>query len=396
MNKSKKSSKRPSQAKQGLHQRQTIAAGAMRNISLPAGKGSNYSNKDSTLRVTGLEIAKAIGSTTKTVEKVVFIPGSSGISRLDAYAKLFDLYRIKSCRVMFRSTCSSNTNGRMVLGCDYDASSVPNTTSQVDDLRPSVSTNTWQSSEIVINPERANKQYWLRTNQGQSNVEQAAFVASYYSTAPTDIIPGDIWIEYDLEFTSPKDPTTATAGLYANGFQQYIRRFGDGSDGNVSDRNRVTNITPARTGTSANWEGASAFIRKAAKYLVSGSSALESGTPTNSFAFNAWNFIKNACSVAGVPYVSLIDCPASGQGFAFLVDAVDYLLSNKSKNGQLYLLGSPTSAVLGDPGNSMCSVVIEELEESQVNTLEAQARALGRDMSAWDVVPGGLEEIIQP
>jgi len=178
----------------------------MRAVSAPSTVSKTIwtGGNESDLIVTGRELWGVTNVAIDTVITKSFTPASSGMSRLDSYGKLFDLYRIESLDIEYVPSAGTQNNGRTVFGIDYDSLSESTSVSQVNVLNPLVSTPIWSGAALKVNPQRANKQFWLRT-ANQSMVETAAFVlATYVTGAGSGTIGGQLWVKYRIRFTSPR------------------------------------------------------------------------------------------------------------------------------------------------------------------------------------------------
>jgi hypothetical protein len=140
--------------------------------------------------------------TKDVIQAVSIVPGNmAAASRLNSYGQMFDLYHINMLKVHYRPTVGTSQPGKLIMGVDYDSVSSNTTTSQVLALRPGFSGPLYIPNTIVLDPARLNKQRWIRTFNGTSMESSAGTICWVQTTVDA---PGDVWIEYDITFTSPR------------------------------------------------------------------------------------------------------------------------------------------------------------------------------------------------
>nr|WRQ65239.1 structural protein [Tolivirales sp.] len=137
-----------------------------------------------------------------------FLPGTSGLPILDAEAQRFDLYRIRSAKLMYKPNVGTTEAGRTVIAVDYDATQPPASVAALNSIQPQVRPQVFEPAEMRVDPSRANKQTWLRTLNAGLTVT-AAFSACYNSTATASTSVGELWISYEVEFTNPRVASTS-------------------------------------------------------------------------------------------------------------------------------------------------------------------------------------------
>lgn len=177
------------------------------SVSAPSARSSMLvrQGNESDLVVTGRELWGTTNTQQDTVTTYTFVPGGSSLTRVDAYGKLFDLYRVESLSIEYVPSAGTNNNGRTVIGIDYDTLSNNTTTASVNVLNPLISTPIWQEGQVSLSPERMNKQFWLRTSNTVSPSAAAFAACSYVTGATSGVVGGQIWVRYRIRFTSPRD-----------------------------------------------------------------------------------------------------------------------------------------------------------------------------------------------
>jgi len=133
-------------------------------------------------------------------------PGQSGIPRLDAFASIFELYRLASLRVEYRAAVGTTVNGMVHIGIDFDANDTPTTTAGVAGLNPVMSIPVWKDSQMSVPVDRANKAMWLYTGinpTGVTHPDLGKALACVIANSASQVI-GEVWLNYEVEFSSPK------------------------------------------------------------------------------------------------------------------------------------------------------------------------------------------------
>jgi hypothetical protein len=177
--------------------------------SLGAAPGNSRAREE-VLRYRGTELwLTPVAATTAPTNKV-FLPGVSGMTRLDAMAAQYDLYRVLACTIEWRTSAAATTSGRIVLAVDYDASDLPTTLTQLAAIQPQVRPVCWEDASLTLDTSKVMRQKWLRCNTSVL-YDAVGFVLSFaqYSAGAC----GEVWCRYDIEFSNPKDPTIAYALL---------------------------------------------------------------------------------------------------------------------------------------------------------------------------------------
>lgn len=126
------------------------------------------------------------------------------------------MYRLRGpVRVQYRAAVGTTANGEVLIGVDYDAKDSVLTYQGTAALSPKSMTPVWKDSTLAVPHNRAMKQRWLVTASDISPVadgsapsnfrdDAVAFGLNITSTGTTG--SGSIWVEYNVEFASPRQP----------------------------------------------------------------------------------------------------------------------------------------------------------------------------------------------
>lgn len=187
---------------------------------------------------------------TKGTSRFLFVPGSSGLPHLDTRGRMYEMYRLRGpVRVQYRAAVGATANGEVLIGVDYDAKDAVLTYEGTAALSPKSMTPVWRDSTLSVPHNRAMKQKWLVTATDISaapglsgtpdNFREDAIAFGLNITSTGDNNTGSIWIEYNVEFASPRQPdipvnrsicaygtpTQATASLFGHaGFEAPVPR----------------------------------------------------------------------------------------------------------------------------------------------------------------------------
>lgn len=140
------------------------------------------------------------------VSSVLYQPGVTGAARLDAFAGLYDLYRTRKVRLIYKPGVGSTINGFIYMGVDFNPTDGPKEVDEVAALNPVVSGTVWQSHQLSVPADRLNKGRWMYTSSATEAPSLSASGVFAIATTAADT-PGEWWLEYDVEFASPKKPT---------------------------------------------------------------------------------------------------------------------------------------------------------------------------------------------
>lgn len=152
-------------------------------------------------------LGPVVGDKTQAYE---FLPGASGMAHLDARAGLYEMYKIMGVKFLYRSSVGTTTNGEVLMGIDFDSRDIVLSYSGTAALQPKSIGPVWRDHTLVVPPARAMKQKWLLTSNLQDDAPaRGAFTLQVTNTSSSTT--GSIWVEYNLEFASPRIPTRPTA-----------------------------------------------------------------------------------------------------------------------------------------------------------------------------------------
>jgi hypothetical protein len=139
-----------------------------------------------------------------------FLPGASGMAHLDARAGLYEMYRILGVKYLYKSAVGTTTNGEVLMGIDFDSRDLVLSYQGTAALQPKSLGPAWRDHTLVVPPARAMKQKWLLTsNLADDAASRGAY--TFQVTSTSNDSTGSVWVEYNLEFASPRIPTRPTA-----------------------------------------------------------------------------------------------------------------------------------------------------------------------------------------
>lgn len=129
---------------------------------------------------------------------------------------MYEMYRLRGpVRVQYKAAVGTTTNGEVLVGVDYDAKDAVLTYQGTAALSPKSMTPVWKDSNLVVPHNRAMKQKWLVTATDISPVTNGGTPTNYRDDAVAFALnvtstgtgsTGSIWIEYNVEFASPRVP----------------------------------------------------------------------------------------------------------------------------------------------------------------------------------------------
>lgn len=152
------------------------------------------------------------------VNSMVFCPGASQLSRLDAIANLYEQYALKSCAIEYRTASGTTATGQIIAGIDYNAQTLQTSASTISNLMPREVVPVWENFCLTVDPGRAMKQRWLFTgNKDPGNAN--AFALQLVSPSAN---PGTIWVKYSIHFTSPSQSAVSNVSAVATVTQKLV------------------------------------------------------------------------------------------------------------------------------------------------------------------------------
>lgn len=152
--------------------------------------------------------------------RFLFVPGSSGLAHLDARGAMYEMYRLRGpVKIQYKAAVGTTTNGEILMGVDYDAKDYVNTYQGTAALSPKAMAPVWRDATLTVPQGRAMKQKWLVTATDMNtagtgtpaNYRSDAIAFAYQVTSTGTASTGSIWVEYNVEFASPKVPEPPVA-----------------------------------------------------------------------------------------------------------------------------------------------------------------------------------------
>lgn len=145
-----------------------------------------------------------------TIMTRVFLPGNSGLSKLDAFATTFECWRLRSAKVHYVPTSGTQSVGSQTLALDYDPTDLPTTLAGVMAMNPVAKGPVWSPICMDVSPARCNKAKWMycfgtSTHPGLD----AGFALAAWNTGQAN--NGEFWIDYTVEFTNPRGSQAVAA-----------------------------------------------------------------------------------------------------------------------------------------------------------------------------------------
>jgi hypothetical protein len=121
---------------------------------------------------------------------------------------MYEMYRLRGpVKYTYKAAVGTTTNGEFLMGVDYDARDVILSYSGTAALSPKSMGPVWRDHTLVVPTARAMKQKWLTTSNLQDDHwANPAFGVNMTGTAVS--ATGSIWVEYHIEFCSPRAPTS--------------------------------------------------------------------------------------------------------------------------------------------------------------------------------------------
>lgn len=142
--------------------------------------------------------------------RYLICPGKSGMPRLDAYALLYEQYRIERWNVRFTPRVGTTVSGMYVAGIVYSHADNPDGVGEVAALQPKIHHAVWQGGNLSAAPGRLMKQKWMYTWDGKVAVEDsvAGKVAVHLDGDQAEV---DVWVDYAVTFNGPTQSAKNTA-----------------------------------------------------------------------------------------------------------------------------------------------------------------------------------------
>jgi len=118
----------------------------------------NGTFSNGSLIVRGNETWGLITSTASSIQNFIFSPGASTgtLPRLDVFAQLYELWRLRRATLRYATSSGSNVNGAVYLGIDFDASDLSTTVAQVQSLDPRIRVSVWENGLLPVPIDKVN------------------------------------------------------------------------------------------------------------------------------------------------------------------------------------------------------------------------------------------------
>lgn len=136
-----------------------------------------------------------------------FRPGTSGLKKLDNFARGWDEYVVKKAELRYTTSSPTTATGHVMMGVDYSATKTATTQQDVAALDPRVDGPIWQNLWASVDHTRAMSKSKMYTNVSDAN--NTAFAASVYTDVANS---GLVWCHYTVEFMSPSSDLTTDVG----------------------------------------------------------------------------------------------------------------------------------------------------------------------------------------
>nr|DAZ87818.1 TPA_asm: hypothetical protein [Candastroli virus 3] len=143
----------------------------------------------------------------KGVGAHVFLPGASGLPRLDAMGRIYEQWCLEHLRYELIPTVGTTVSGTYTAAVDYDASDIITAPEGLSNCSPRIVKPLWQGGSITVPPKDAMKSRWhftMPTSGGGFTASHA-----FYLSADEDKNP-KVSVHYSIRFKGPAPFTVAT------------------------------------------------------------------------------------------------------------------------------------------------------------------------------------------
>jgi hypothetical protein len=164
-------------------------------------------SSESTLRLNQREF---LGNVVKAGKQYIIRPGVSGLGKLDAMGRMFELYRVLKMKFNYLPAVGTTQAGMVHLAFDYDSADSDLTQIGISAIQPGTRSPVWLSSELVADPVRMSRANWMFTTaKGGTHPDTGAVgQLMVFNTAAIDNV-GELWIDYIVEFSNPVLPNAS-------------------------------------------------------------------------------------------------------------------------------------------------------------------------------------------
>jgi hypothetical protein len=260
---------------------------------------------------------------------------------LDVYAGIFELYRVKRAALQYRTGVGTTVNGIMYVAADYDGNDYPSTVQGVAALNPIVTGPVWKDMTLNLPVTRMNKGNWMYTTANPSSVTHPDLGSCCYMLAATNSsqIPGELWLDYEIEFSSP----TLYGQVAAQTTRSYVMPYEWNSITHVvtpkgleTERAFTTNQNGSGQGTITAWTGPGIADSSVGNY-VRAFASLSGMDPTQLYRF-AYQLINSTGNVT------------TASALAATTGEIRYLTDYTATAGATY--GAHSQSFLAQPDSS--------------------------------------------
>lgn len=219
--------------------------------SVPSSRGKSRNRTRLPPGTVVVRYKELLGTVTKGTSRFLFIPGSSGLSHLDARGRMYEMYRLRGpVKIQYRAAVGATANGEVLIGVDYDAKDAVLSYEGTAALSPKSMTPVWRDSTLSVPHNRAMKQKWLVTATDIAAPRDSAGVPNNYRddavafglniTSTGENNTGSVWVEYNIEFASPRQPEpVVNAAVYCAG------SVGNGAHASLNGRDGLSSPVPS-------------------------------------------------------------------------------------------------------------------------------------------------------
>jgi hypothetical protein len=246
---------------------------------------------------------------------------------LAALAVLYERYSVRAYRVYYETAKSASTDGKVMIGIDFDAldNSPPNK-QQLLSYKSSVSAGVWQEAMLQCSmKELIRKDLYVRCGSISSGDLKtydfgALYVASQGASAAT---LGELYVEYDIEFSVPQTDISA---------QALCNSASVASGGTVSKTAIFGDAAVVSGGLDVEAAGSTLTFNRVGEYLlslrVSGTGATTLGAFTGTATISAQ--ITQVTNAASTATIGLWAIQVNNRGETAIVDASTFTTGTAS------------------------------------------------------------------
>jgi hypothetical protein len=198
-----------------------VAQGTQSQVATrPGGVRRNGKGRRPGCVVHGVELwqtfIREFGAGTEEVHNLVFQPGSSGLPELDQIAGCYELWKAIKVRPFFTTNRPFTEAGKWYMGADFDAEDTITVSRRITQLNPMTDDEVAKNASLpMLNTSQINKGKWMFTpGAGLHPGLDVGFslACAVDPDHPVGYVAGDVFCEYEIEFSSPFVNVAARAG----------------------------------------------------------------------------------------------------------------------------------------------------------------------------------------